>query len=161
MVWCLCRACQHDVALDMAWCTRCLLPAVRCGQLPWRPGAWFERWPASQPNVGLGFDVHPMLGAQEVVTAVKLKLHMTVLVLNDNAYGVRARGAALRGRLACGAQAALPASDWPPGAPLAMLVCCLVGRRAARQSVGPPCLGVHQARTRQAHNSLGDCTASS
>ena len=26
---------------------------------------------------------------QEVITAVKLKLHITVLVLNDNAYGVR------------------------------------------------------------------------
>lgn len=28
---------------------------------------------------------------QEVVTAVKLKLHITILVLNDNAYGVRAQ----------------------------------------------------------------------
>ncbi len=46
---------------------------------------------------------------QEVVTAVKLKLHMTVLVLNDNAYGVRARGAALRGGALCVTAAALRA----------------------------------------------------
>ena len=30
-----------------------------------------------------------MSALQEVITAVKLKLHLTVLVLNDNAYGVR------------------------------------------------------------------------
>ena len=30
-----------------------------------------------------------MPALQEVITAVKLKLHITVLVLNDNAYGVR------------------------------------------------------------------------
>ncbi len=63
---------------------------------------------------------------QEVVTAVKLKLHMTVLVLNDNAYGVRALappcGAGLRAsrRLHC-------VLARPPASPLAMVVCCLVG----------------------------------
>ena len=34
-----------------------------------------------------------MFTLQEVITAVKLKLHITVLVLNDNAYGVRRRTA--------------------------------------------------------------------
>lgn len=77
----------------------------------WCLGAWCKRWPALQPETWSGFRLHPMIAAatQEVVTAVKLKLHMTVLVLNDNAYGVRARGAALRGGALCVTAAALRA----------------------------------------------------
>ncbi len=69
--------------------------------------------------------MHPEVAAQEVVTAVKLKLHMTVLVLNDNAYGVRAWGAALPG---AGVRRGGCAACLPGAArlPLAMLVYCFV-----------------------------------